>query len=164
MFYRQVVESWMRVVIRDGGIERFDDLHIDRIDAEWKSKKLWIPAAFQVHDVAIEIRNQSKFPVSVNLAFSLKSDSEPRGVNFGTREQFIEQLDDTPPSIYLFRPGTEPWILRTNSKSFGTSQNSLVQKITFPVFGSLAEEKNCFYLEFKEIDMDEYSRAVFISA
>jgi hypothetical protein len=45
-----IIEGWMRMVLATGGIERFDDLHIDKIDphgdaeslGSMEAQKLWI--------------------------------------------------------------------------------------------------------------------------
>jgi hypothetical protein len=34
-----VIEGWMRMVLATGGIERFDDLHIGKIDLAWRGRE-----------------------------------------------------------------------------------------------------------------------------
>src|SRR5438270_11420361 len=51
-----IIESWMRTIIRDGGVERYDHLHIDRIDSRWKDRNTWISAALNVYDLALNLR------------------------------------------------------------------------------------------------------------
>jgi hypothetical protein len=38
--YEQIIEKWMLTVSQNGGIQRSDDLHIDRIDEAWRSRSL----------------------------------------------------------------------------------------------------------------------------
>ena len=33
------IEAWMLMIIRDGGVVRMDDLHVDKIDEAWKARK-----------------------------------------------------------------------------------------------------------------------------
>src|ERR1700732_2141641 len=85
--HETIIESWMLTVIEDGGVRRYDDLHVDHIDHEWKSPNLWFPAVFHAQDMAIMIRNRHGFRLSVVAGFSLKGGMKKQGVNFKTRAQ-----------------------------------------------------------------------------
>jgi hypothetical protein len=37
-----IIEGWMRMVLATGGIERYDDLHIDQIDPAWRGRESWV--------------------------------------------------------------------------------------------------------------------------
>ena len=43
-----VIEEWMLSVVQNGGVERFDDLHVDRIDRNWRSPQLWIEEGWRL--------------------------------------------------------------------------------------------------------------------
>src|SRR5258706_7110510 len=115
--HREVIRSWMTASARDGGISRHDDLHIDQIDRAWKSREQWIPAALSSYEVALEIRDEQKCDLSVVLAFSLQSGEYPRRLVPHSHSELEASLHATPPSLYLFRPGTEFWTEEADQKT-----------------------------------------------
>src|SRR5712691_3493057 len=102
-----VIEGWMLTVFRDGGIERFDDLHIDRIDESWRSQRLWADRGLAAFQIAVRLRDCHKLPVEVVLGFSLQADDKKMGVDFKTLDEFEKRMDWTPPSLYLFGAGID---------------------------------------------------------
>jgi hypothetical protein len=102
----RVIERWMLQVSQDGGIERFDDLHIDQIDPRWKNRPLWAEASSSAFRSGVDVRNRLKLPLIVGLGMSLHSDTVV-GDDIGLAE-LITQVDWSPPSLYLFREGQEP--------------------------------------------------------
>jgi hypothetical protein len=154
---KRIVESWMLRTLREGGIERYDDLHIDRIDEAWRSPTMWIPAAFQARELALTVRDLHGFDVVVVLAFSLQSGELPRGVDFVTREDLESQVTG-PPSLYLFRKGTEPWRGTADS-----AEDIVVRRVNPQVFGIAVQIKDCFYMEFRQPNFAEYSRSLFVA-
>lgn len=162
--YEEIIESWMRTIVRDGGITRYDDLHIDRIDHKWKSPNLWIPAAFHVHDLAVNICNRCKIEFLVAIAFSLKASEKPTGIDFYTRREFEARFDQTPPSLYLFQRGMEPWIDVEVIADRSSDKNIFAQKMATAVFGSLATQKDCWYMQFRHDNVKGYSRSVFVTS
>jgi hypothetical protein len=151
--YEEIIKSWMLTIIGDGGIARHDDLHIDRIDHAWRPRNLWIPGALHAYNIAIKIRNRNKIGFSVVLAFSLKTSEKPIGIDFHSKEQFEARFNRTPPSLYLFKPGSEPW----------TQTKAVAQQIPPAIFGGLADGEDCWYLQFKYDDSEGYSRSVFVT-
>jgi len=93
------VRSWIEATVSDGGIERMDELHIDAIDEHWKEQSTWISSALGAYRSALQIRDELRLPVKVALAFSLSSGT---GDSFETIEQFEQEVDWSPPSLYLF--------------------------------------------------------------
>ena len=103
----RIVENWMLTTLEDGGIARLDELHIDRIDSDWKGKDRWFSGGLEAYQIAVMLRDMNSLDVSVVLAFSLEAHSEAMGIDFETAEQLAAQFDWTPPSLYLFRRGGE---------------------------------------------------------
>jgi hypothetical protein len=157
------IESWMRAIIADGGIDRFDDLHIDRIDSEWRNPDLWVSAALYVYEVALKIRGENEFPFSVDIGFSLQSGDEPKGVNFRTRAELESEFTRTPPSLYLFRPEQEPWLQTQESMVKAGIRDMILEKIDARIFGIPVRSKGCYYLEFVYKNASEYSRSVLVT-
>jgi hypothetical protein len=160
--HEKKIESWMRTIIVDGGIDRYDDLHIDRIDAKWKARDLWIPGALQAYELALNIRDRNGFPFSVVLGFSLQSGEQRKGINFCTRVELESEFNRTPPSLYLFRPEEEPWAQSSPSRStVGTDM--FVERISVDIFEVSVVTIRCYYVEFRSTDANEYSRSVLIA-
>lgn len=156
------IDSWMHAIIEDGGIDRYDDLHIDRVDAEWKNRDLWFAAALQAYVLALKVRDRNRFEFSVVLGFSLQSSERRIGVNFRTREEFEREFDRTPPSLYLFPPDREPWAQGENANARIGTRDMVVEKVDAAIFGTLTHTKGCFYLEFRNVDASEYFRSVLV--
>lgn len=148
----EVIERWMLKITTDGGIDRFDDLHIERIDPNWKEKNTWIEKSFEAFHIAVGIRNRNNMPYSICLSFSLHSSEVLTGINFRTQEELLDQLDCSSPSLYLFRRRDEP---HTQSKSAN------VQALNPAILG-VVDGTRCYYMEFKQQNGEEYSRSVFV--
>jgi len=155
---RKIVETWMSDCVQSGGIERYDELHIDRIDQAWRAPEVWISSSLEALQLAISIRDSAGYrDLSVALAFSLQSTLQRKGVDFTTKEELEARLDRTPPSLYIFHRGKEPWI-RAEAEGVMT-----VKKIDVSIFGPSLGPKECFYMEFKQPEEDEYYRSVFLA-
>jgi hypothetical protein len=98
-----VIEQWMGEIIHDGGIEGLDDLYIDRIDATWGDRSLWIDGAIQSFELAQDIRTRHGYNCVVACACSVEEDSAGGAMPPDSPEAFLAQIDWTPPSLYLFR-------------------------------------------------------------
>jgi hypothetical protein len=150
------IRSWMVAVTKDGGIDRYDDLHLDRIERSWKDPKAWIPAGLHAFDLALKIRDQEQLCLSVVLGFSLKSAIEPQGFKFRVVADIEDEFAATPPSLYVFRPGQEPWIRAGRGSE---NQDVVVQKIDPAVFRMPLRIKACLYFEFTS-GTEEYYRSI----
>ena len=158
MKHRTKIEKWMADTVRDGGIERHDELHIDRIDSAWRRASTWIPASLEVLELATSIGNSDRYrDLSVVLALSLQSMSQNTGVDFANAGELEKELGHTPPSLYIFPRGKEPWTQRKR-------KDVTVTKIDSSIFGPTLGPKRCFYMEFREPGEDEYYRSLFLTA
>jgi len=152
---QRVIEDWMNTIVRDGGIDRYDDLHIDRIDSLWAHREHWLESGLKALYLARSARDERKLAVTVALAFSLKSGEEAVGVNFSTPDEFLAQLDWSPPSLYLFRPSHEPWIISACEEG----RRQLDPDI---LFATIIKAVTCYYMEYRQPESPEYSRSVFL--
>jgi hypothetical protein len=160
--HERIIESWMLTVIQDGGVMRYDDLHVDHIDHEWKNPNLWLPAAFHAQDLAIRIRNRHGLGLSVAAGFSLKGGMKKQGVDFKTRAQLEARINHTPPSLYLFELGTEPWAKDKISGIGASACDLTAERIDSAIFGKPSLLNDCWYIEFQQRDGEEYCRSVFV--
>jgi len=158
--YKQIIEKWILSIMNGNGIERFEDLHIDRIDSRWKDRSLWIEKGVQVLKLAAAIRDDRGLSLTVALAFSLIATNEVSGIDFNDISELEKLLDWSPPSIYLFHLGEEPWASRGQREG----DAGLLTKFDCSKFGVFEVAKACHYFEFKQDDTGAISRSVFLEA
>ena len=160
---KSVIETWMLTIVQDGGVERYDDLHLDVIDPIWKPKEAWVRAGLIAFQLAVELRDRHHLDFTVGLGFSLPGGRKPIGVNFGSIDELGIKLDSTPPSLYLFKRGQEPALTLLLSASNGeTLPGPLVRTIS--VFPDIADSAACNYMEYLRPDDTEYRRSIFVTA
>jgi hypothetical protein len=100
------IRQWILATVSNGGIERLDDLHVDDIDEDWQERKTWVAAGLTAYRTAVRIRSELGLNVTVALAFSLVDEKGPPDT-FETQEDFQNQIDWSPPSLYLFCAGDQ---------------------------------------------------------
>jgi len=160
---KERIETWMRAIVQDGGLERYDDLHIDRIDEAWKSRAVWLEAALEAFATAKRVRDDLDLDVVVSIAFSLIVDRDrPTGVDFATASALAQRLDHSPPSLYLFRSGREAWRLDERSPGLPIEFHLVALDIA-QLFGGSVRATEAFLLEFKNDQDGDYARTVFLS-
>lgn len=157
--YKTIIESWMRSTLHEGGIDRYDDLHIDQIDKKWKVRTHWISEGLKALDLALEIRDQCQYAVTVALAFSLNASNVAKDFDYNTQEQLEADFDHTPPSLYLFRRGEEPWA----RERLATSPGVQPQEIDRPLVSIHTRHTRSYYLQFQQEGFGEYNRSLFIA-
>jgi hypothetical protein len=154
-----VIKKWMLSTISDGGVGRYDDLHIDQIDKNWKDRSEWLNAGLAAYRLAIDLRDQHQLDFTVSLAFSLQSGDKPRGLDFTSSQELGDVLDWSPPSLYLFRMGEEPWV----SPQQSSSDLRLVTIDTSRLFGHKIDARGCYFMEFRNVGTNEYYRSIHIA-
>ena len=100
------IREWMQQVLATDGIERADDLHIDDIDPGWVEQTDRVEEMKQSLRLARPIRS-TLAPEKV-LALVCSLEEGPREAPL-TLDKLAAQFDWSPPSLYLFHPGKEPW-------------------------------------------------------
>lgn len=154
----QVIERWMLQVSQHGGIERFDDLHIDDIDPQWKNRNLWAEASGLAFRSAVEVRNRLSLPFTVGLGMSLRPDAVVTN-DVGLAE-LISRVDWTPPSLYLFRQGKEPGHdLKSDISSGSLAADSV--SLAFRAI-DIPAAKSGVLLRFRRRDSDDYTTSAFL--
>lgn len=140
----------MLAIIADGGVERFDDLHIDEVDSEWKDRREWVSGGLEAHRIAVALRNQHQIPYVVALAFSLRADGMSQPVDFHTTEELGNLLDWSPPSLYLFDRERIPHTA------------SQVHNLPPVMFGTQVRVETAYLLAFSSAGLNESVRSVVI--
>lgn len=149
------IRAWMNAIVADGGIDRYDDLHVDQIDLDWKKQETWIAASLGALSIAVGVRNEMVRNLIVVLAFSLKSDERPTGINFHSAEEFQRELDVTPPSLYLLRQRMEFWTQPAEQATIKTLDPRTL-------LGADSAVKGCVYMEFRPGSSEDYTRSLFL--
>lgn len=143
---RLVIEEWMMSNFRHHGPERYDDLHIDRIDEEWGDRAAWINEGLEAFRTAVELRDLHKLNYTVALTYSLTVHERLPASAPRTMADLMAQIDWSPPSLYLFQKGREPWVERAGVVA---PIKSLVERSTAPIDGRLGIDRaQWYYMEF----------------
>jgi hypothetical protein len=159
----KAIEAWMLAIIKDGGIARLDDLHIDRLAERWKRREMWIPGGLEAFRLTVMLRDRHQLPFTVGLAFSLEAREHLTGMDFRTTEQLAAMLDWSPPSLYLFKEEQEPGKEIARAIKEGSIHgDAVVRDLEQGVLGSHARRASCYYTEFREVGSTEYRRSVIL--
>jgi hypothetical protein len=157
-----VVQAWMLSNVQNRSYERHDELHVDRIDPDWKPREKWIDAGVEAFRLAVDLRDKNQLRFTVVLAYSLVPLKPPHsGMGSRTREELESQLGWSPPSLYLFPPGNEPGTPASAQKARGIADNVVVRDLPSDLLG-IAIGKRWYYLEFRQVEFDGWSRSVFV--
>jgi hypothetical protein len=146
--YTQRIRTWMTETVPNGGIERFDDLHIDRIDPTCKQRSTWIHSAVSMFRMSLKVRDDLQLPVKIVLTFSLRS-VEKRV--FDSIPALEAELDRSPPSLYVFPP----------EHAFDKGASSQSADLPKEMVLDLPPEAKSRILAFRDID-GEYRRTLLI--
>ena len=72
----EIIENWLLRIVSDGGIDRYDDLHIDVVDKRWTLRENWTAGALESYRIAGALRDRHNWDLSIVLAFALSTDYE----------------------------------------------------------------------------------------
>lgn len=160
--YKHIIETWMDSVTSDGGVDRFDDLHIDQISPSFSNRSEWVRGGVEMFIVAKTCLEKYGDTVTLALAFSLEASVTPKGPSAISSVNFSDQIDWSPPSLYLFWRNREPW-----AEKVSKIPNFTTQIDPEAVFGEyihvMKSEYCCYLMEFKQEGNDEYYRTVFLT-
>lgn len=162
----EVIRTWIDQCLHGGGIDRYDDLHVDQIDPQWKKKETWVSAAKEVFCISTHERDQveSESNIRIVLCVPLVSDEAPMGVTFKNGEDLERELSYTPPSLYMFRRGMEFWNEFKSADLASTELSPRIETLNAgSFFGPLDRNVECVFLEHKRPDDDDFSRTLFLA-
>ena len=72
----EIIENWLLRIVSDGGIDRYDDLHVAVIDEHWALRENWTAGALESYRIAGALRDRHNWDLSIVLAFALSTDYE----------------------------------------------------------------------------------------
>jgi hypothetical protein len=149
---RRTIEEWLHEVIVNEGHRRFDDLHIDEIDPRYEEPSLWLQGIVAALNEAAGLRDSHSWPFTIAAGIALKSSNAAEGVMPGRPSDVVKQLDVTPPSLYAFPEGGEPWAI----------ERQVYTEIPAAVVAA-DDATRCFFGEKFDNADREYRRTVWIS-
>jgi hypothetical protein len=149
---KRTVEEWLEDAVVNEGYRRFDDLHVDEMDSRYEDPSLWMPGITAALDEAANIRDRRIWPFTVAAGISLKSSEVAQGDTIQRPDDVVNQFDETPPSLYVFPRGAEPW----NTEHEGYTE--------MPANAVIADSKaRCYFGEKFDNTDNEYRRTIWIS-
>ncbi len=161
--HKKIIEKWMLTIVHDGGVQRYDDLHIDNLDAAWKPKETWIQGGLAAFQLAVTLRNIHQLAFTVGLGISLDGSEDLVGTDFKSQQELGAKLSWTPPSLYLFAPGDEFHLSWARAIEEGKVYSAhCLEEIN--LFQDAALNARCHYMEFLHPGNDVYVRSVFVTA
>lgn len=102
----RAIREWMAHLLATDGIERYDDLHINKIAPEFKDPNCWAAGMVECFALARRIRSDAAPHKVLALLCSLRSGQHSI---LRDMDELSTQMDRTPPSLYLFHEEQEPW-------------------------------------------------------
>ncbi|HEX5423466.1 MAG TPA: hypothetical protein VFW94_07950 [Candidatus Acidoferrales bacterium] len=151
------IKQWIED--NDKALGEFQELHVDKIDSRWKSRVTWIDAGLEVLAAASRIKLSTGVPRTLAVAYSLRAGIKPTGINFNTRQELAAEIDQSPPSLYMFREGHEPWLAANQCTAAPT-----MLRVQGELLGPPAANRTCIYFEFRVPGASEYARSIFVIA
>jgi len=98
------ISKWVTETIESRGDLRYDDLHVDQVDPEFRKRELWVYGGMECLQLALKARDVRGAEFTVALAFSLEAGDRPLGLNFEDLTGLESQFDLSPPFFVPFPP------------------------------------------------------------
>jgi hypothetical protein len=98
--YKLLLETWVQKVLLTNSWERFEDLHIDEIEPDFRDQNNWLEFTIFIYKSLVELLKNK--PYSCMLVIQMTySDSK---INFSeiSFEYIKNHLDLSPPSFYIY--------------------------------------------------------------
>jgi hypothetical protein len=132
---------------------RFVDVHIDELDPNLKHPEQWISGIQGLLAEGCDMMSRWHDRRCVLAGcIALRFSSEELGVNFSCERDLNREIDITPPSLYMFADGTEPWADRT--QGFVPLDRRLCL--------SILPQVTILYLEYQEPTEIEFRRSLWL--
>ncbi|MDR2206283.1 MAG: hypothetical protein LBE36_09045 [Flavobacteriaceae bacterium] len=144
--YKKFLSDWVDNSIRNKSWKKYQDLHIDEIDTEFRQKVNWIKGSFFIYEIILSLIKPDLYRCLLVIPLSY-SDTET-DIKQLTWDKIKTLFDLTPPSFYLFPNGEENYEETIKELIF---LESLSNDYSYKVFFKQDEE-------FK----GEYSRSIYI--
>jgi hypothetical protein len=100
------LRRWMAGSFQSRSFERFDNVPVTSLDADWWPRDRWVDAALECFLLGRALRDRANYPLAVAVTFSLRDRDAPAPPP-RDRERLADDLDDAPPAVALFAPDAD---------------------------------------------------------
>jgi hypothetical protein len=114
--YKKLLSDWIDYSIRNKSWEKYDDLHLDEIDFEFKQKSYWVEGSFFIYKIILSLIKSDLY--SCLLVIPLSYSDKETDIEELTWNEIKRLFDLTPPSFYLFPNGEENYEETIKSLNF----------------------------------------------
>jgi len=105
----QRIEKWIDTFMANRASER-DDVHIDQLDDKYHSAETWLDGALAALASAAAIVNERELSVTVAVELFMREGDKPGTLQLHSLEDLSSSsFSWTPPSLTIYRRGSEPW-------------------------------------------------------
>lgn len=112
MMLHEELLKWIMTNIDTGGFRRCDDRHLDELSPEYRQREIWLDGVKKVATELCTLRQKIPMQFCIAIGMSLISKEVRLGVTYHTAAELDDELTLTPPSVYVFERGKEPWNLQ----------------------------------------------------
>jgi hypothetical protein len=158
----ETIRTWMLSNAVSRALERYDDLHIDRIDPVWKAPGRWVEGGLEAFRIAVDLRDRYQPELALVLAYSLVPTKTPSALHIESLEELISNADGSPPSLYLFERGKEPWVDAGHLDISPAADKMVIKPLRMGTSWVAARARHCYYMEFRQFESNEYFRSAFV--
>ena len=152
MLVREKLQHWIEANIETEGFSRFEDLHLDELESDYTSPDTWIVAINDVVEALNEIRNKIPAGFCASIGVSLLASDSPLGITFHDSKQLSKEFTVTPPSVYIFKKGDEPWVQRPAD----------AKQLPSEILSDCTVNVQLIYLEYREMYESQYRRSFWV--
>jgi hypothetical protein len=138
--YLVFLKVWVDKVIANRLWEKYNDLHIDKIDDLFIEKKYWISGSMFLFDSILSLIDKTKYDIF--LVIPLSCSSCPIKLNNFKLKSLDKEFDITPPSFYLFPVGEKNY---ENTIKLTKQVEIKDNNINFRVYYKEEEENGEYY-------------------
>lgn len=140
--------------------EQYHDLHIDEIDpVAWKDRSHWVEGAVIALQLATVAAADLNLPHTVALAFSLGEVPAASPLDPTHLINIEDHIDWSPPSLYCFNVGSEPWLIAYDPTEYTVLVDTLPPS---QVCGLSLCCQQAMLLQFKSPASDAFSVTLFV--
>ena len=120
----QAVETWMGRTLKELADKGVQNLHVDEINEDYTKRELWPVAALACFEAASLVRDRRNLSITVAMGIGLRPGRIPQGASFADWQEVWSEVDDAPPSLYIWEHGSDPIGIRvTQTRSLDAAMN-----------------------------------------
>jgi len=148
---KTTLQVWLNQCLAIVTQTKWCDTHIDDIEPTVTFQE-WFEKAYELLIEGVAYLRSMSTNHTLVACISLRSDTIPFGLNFKSLAELQDEFNMTPPSLYVFYRGFEPWVQPTSNFVLINSEVVHMQ----------SKEISLLYLEYREEDQLEFRRSLWM--